>query len=278
MKIGQALKVMRMELSMTQDEMCIGIVSRSFYAKVEAGKHEISAEKLARILLMHEIDISRFYQLIREDYITESQRKAEYLTGKMNIAVSMNDLDSLEECCSAIMKLGGYKILKLRAIVTLAYFRKSLTDISSEIKKEIYINFDESEKWITRPELIRLLANTMPLWQQENLDFLIGRLLAYLKRKPKISSLMLERYLRLLSNYLVTCYDRSKENKLLKFNHIDDVISYFEELPPNFNLMIYKFDAKFSKALIQHNEDELERIKKDLLYYGFGEVTKSWTK
>lgn len=278
MKIGPALKAMRMELNMTQEEMCLGIVSRSFYAKVEAGKHEISAEKLAQILFMHEIDVSRFYQLIREDYISESQKQAESLTSRMNIAVSKNDLDELESCCYEIAQLKGYKILKLRSIVTLAYFRKNLTDISSDTKEKIYIEFDESEKWITRPELIRLLANTMPLWREEDLDFLIGRLLEYLKRKTKISDLMLERYLRLLSNYLVTCYDRSKENKLLKFNHVNDVINYFEQLPPNFNLMIYRFDAKFSKALIQHNEDELKKIKEDLVYYGYGEVTKSWTK
>ena len=256
--------------------MCAGIITRSFYAKVEANQHEITANKLAQILFTHEIDISWFYKLIRDDYISEQQKTAEKLEQLMDSAVSKNDLVKLEDCCSKIMQLSDHEILKLRSIITLAYFRKELNEVSSTTKENIYTEFDEGKHWITRPNLIRLLANTMPLWPQENLDFLIGRLLTYLKKEPKISELTLERYLRLLSNYLATCYDKNKQGLLSKTNHVNEIVEYIINLPPNFHLMIYKIDAKFSYALINNQTHVLEKIKNDLTYYGYGDVTTSW--
>lgn len=38
MKIGKALRVERLKLGLTQQQMCEGIISRPFYAKVESGK------------------------------------------------------------------------------------------------------------------------------------------------------------------------------------------------------------------------------------------------
>lgn len=38
MQIGEALRTERIKLGLTQNEMSSDIVSRSFYAKVEAGK------------------------------------------------------------------------------------------------------------------------------------------------------------------------------------------------------------------------------------------------
>lgn len=182
MKIGKALKTIRNKLKLTQDEMSSGIVSRSFYARVEADKHEISAEKLAKILFKNEIDINEFYQLIRKDYISEEQENIEFLQKQIENAVNEQNLSKLEYYCYKIMNLNENKILKLRAIVTLAYFRKELSMINAEIRANIFEQFDEGQNWIMRPELLRLLANTMPLWSQESLDFLIKRLLSYLKK------------------------------------------------------------------------------------------------
>lgn len=276
MKIGSALRHVRKELGLTQSQMCAGIVTRSFYAKIEANQHEITANKLAQILFTHEIDITWFYQLIKKDYISESQKRVEDLEKAMDSAVSENNLSKLEDSCEKIMKLSEHNTLKLRAIITLAYFRKELDSITNEVKKHIYAEFDEGKNWITRPNSIRLLANTMPLWPQENLDFLIGRLLAYLKKEPKISELTLERYLRLLGNYLATCYDKNKQGLLSKTNHINETVEYIINLPPNFHLMIYKIDAKFSYALINNQTATLEKIRNDLTYYGYGDVTTSW--
>ncbi len=75
--IGEALKQIRHELYLTQEQMCAGVVTRSFYAKVESGRNRISADKLTEILFEHDIDITYFYQLLRNTYSSQSKLKDE---------------------------------------------------------------------------------------------------------------------------------------------------------------------------------------------------------
>ncbi len=65
MEIGEALRMERLKLGLTQQQMCDGIISRPFYAKVEKGKNGINAESLFKILFKHQIEINDFCQLIQ---------------------------------------------------------------------------------------------------------------------------------------------------------------------------------------------------------------------
>ncbi len=56
MKIGKALRTERLNLKLTQEQMCKGIVSHPFYAKVESGKNRINAESLFEILASHHMN------------------------------------------------------------------------------------------------------------------------------------------------------------------------------------------------------------------------------
>ena len=60
MKIGKALKKIRLDLGLSQAKMCEGIIQRPFYALVESGKSGIGAESLIMILIKHEVDIDYF--------------------------------------------------------------------------------------------------------------------------------------------------------------------------------------------------------------------------
>ncbi len=90
----------------------------------------------------------------------------------------------------------------MRALITSADFKGETDKIDVEIRTKIKAEFDGGNNWLERPDLLRLLANTMPMWPQDELDFLIGRLLDFAK-KSELSELTTERYLRLLENYLV---------------------------------------------------------------------------
>ena len=48
--IGEALKEERRSLGLTQEQFIKGIISESFYSKVERGKNEIVAVDLLKIL------------------------------------------------------------------------------------------------------------------------------------------------------------------------------------------------------------------------------------
>lgn len=69
MTIGQALKSLRLHAGMTQTEMAAGIVTESFYSKVERGVHAIDANVLIQILAKHHFDVPGFFGQISNQNI-----------------------------------------------------------------------------------------------------------------------------------------------------------------------------------------------------------------
>lgn len=275
MNIGQALRKERLNLGLTQQQMCEGILSRPYYAKVENGQYRINADSLFKILFRHHIDVTEFLHLIKENYTSEEYRIENQFSNKMNQAVSAKDIKALEKYCQQIINTSNNEVLKLRALTTLAYFRGELDKIDTETKVRIEVEFDEGQNWTRRPELLRLLANTMPLWSQDKLDFLIGRLLAK-ARKEELSELMVERYLRLLENYLVICYERKVQKNRIHSDHIKEVINYIIEVTKPLHLMIYRIEAVYLKALFLGQKDKAQKIKRIFQEIGYKQEISNW--
>ncbi|KRL87355.1 helix-turn-helix domain-containing protein [Lactobacillus kalixensis] len=97
MTIGEALRKERLKLGLTQSQMCEGIVSRPFYAKVESGKHSINADLLFKILTIHQIDVVEFYSLIKDIYISPQEKLLQQLQDNMEFAVNTVDFQKLEK-------------------------------------------------------------------------------------------------------------------------------------------------------------------------------------
>lgn len=275
MTIGEALRKVRMNLGLTQTQMCAEIISRPFYAKVESGKNMINAESLVRILLAHDIDIVEFFKLIRVTYNSQEKQLISQLQVEMSQAVSNKDINKAEQCCRKIIASSNNEILKLRAIVTLAYFKGELDQIDLGTQLKIKDEFDEGRNWTTRPELLRLLANTMPLWSDDELSFFIGRLLDAAK-KTELSELMLERYLRLFENYLVVSYERKAHQNNKHEDHVEDVIDYIIGVTTSFHLMIYRVEAIYMKALFEGEKNKAQKIKRNLNELGYEDAIASW--
>lgn len=277
MKIGEALRKERLKLGLTQEQMCEGILSRPFYAKVESDKNRINAESLFQILLEHQIDLVEFCDLIQDDYTLEERKVEKQFEFKMNLAVSAKDTEALDKYCQQIMNSSNNEVLKLRALITSADFKGETDKIDVEIRTKIKAEFDGGNNWLERPDLLRLLANTMPMWPQDELDFLIGRLLDF-ANKSELSELTTERYLRLLENYLVVCYDRKVHKQLTHFDHIDDVMEYIINATGSFHLMIYRIEVFYMKALFLDQKDKTKEIRQDLGVLGYKNFIASWSE
>ncbi|MCT7789906.1 MAG: helix-turn-helix domain-containing protein [Lactobacillus crispatus] len=275
MKIGEALRKERLKLGLTQEQMCEGILSRPFYAKVESDKNRINAESLFKILLEHQVDLVEFCDLIQDDYTLEERKVEKQFEFKMNLAVSAKDTEALDKYCQQIMNSSNNEVLKLRALITSAYFKGETDKIDVEIRTKIKAEFDGGNNWLERPDLLRLLANTMPMWPQDELDFLIGRLLDFAK-KSELSELTTKRYLRLLENYLVVCYDRKVHKKTTHFDHIDDAMEYIIDATESFHLMIYRIEVFYMKALFLDQMDKAKEIRQDLGVLGYKNFIASW--
>lgn len=278
MKIGQALRAERIKLGLSQKQMCAGIVSRPFYAKVEAGKTGISAENLFRILFAHQVDINDFYRYIYDEYNSDENKLNDQFQMKMIQAFNARDIELLEKYSHEIVTQSNDEVLKLRAIVTVAYFKGELDELDDGIKLQIKKQFDEGNKWVSRPESLRLLSNTMPLWSQDELDFWINRLVKEISKRT-YSELVTERYLQILCNYLATCYDRKVYKDSLHKKYIAEVNKYIfsvTDLP--YHLMIYRINALYLKTLFENDRKEATRILTDIKKSGYQTVTKAWPR
>lgn len=62
MNIGQLLREYRFHAGFTQKEMAAGIISESFYSRVERDTREIDAKDLVRLLEAHRFDVATFFR------------------------------------------------------------------------------------------------------------------------------------------------------------------------------------------------------------------------
>ncbi|MFJ6932664.1 MAG: helix-turn-helix domain-containing protein [Lactobacillus gallinarum] len=94
MTIGEALKSRRLHARMSQTEMAAGIVSESFYSKVERGVHAIDAETLIKILSVHHFDVTGFFAQINNQSSTGPFFE---LTSEITFAQNRRDVKALDK-------------------------------------------------------------------------------------------------------------------------------------------------------------------------------------
>lgn len=90
--IGKKLKSLRQELGLTQTEMAAGVISVSFYSKVERGLNDIGVNDFLDILQEHNISPQKFF----EDFKTnkDSRKQVLVLMNRfINAAYGDNDLE-----------------------------------------------------------------------------------------------------------------------------------------------------------------------------------------
>ena len=277
MTIGEALKQIRHELYLTQEQMCAGVVTRSFYAKVESGRNRISADKLTEILFEHDIDITYFYQMLRNTYSSQSKLKENDLNQKMNQAFNSGKIELIEQNYHKILLQSNSSILKLRAMISVANLKDELNLIDPKVKEKLFVEFDEGANWMTRPDLLRLFTDTMPLWDSSDLSFFIGRLLAKVQKEHNIPELLQERYLRVFENYLAVYYKKNNPVKTIDVN-VQKIFDYILNLEPTVHFLLYKIAAVYLQNLFLGNKEEAQKIKDEMKKYGYQDIVKTWPK
>ncbi|CAM2752918.1 helix-turn-helix domain-containing protein [Lactobacillus crispatus] len=277
MTIGEALKQIRHELYLTQEQMCAGVVTRSFYAKVESGRNRISADKLTEILFEHDIDITYFYQLLRNTYSSQSKLKENDLNQKMNQAFNSGKIELIEQNYHKILLQSNSSILKLRAMISVANLKDELNLIDPKVKEKLFVEFDEGANWMTRPDLLRLFTDTMPLWDLSDLSFFIGRLLAKVQKEHNIPELLQERYLRVFENYLAVYYKKNNPIKTIDVN-VQKTFDYILNLEPTVHFLLYKVAAVYLQNLFLGKKEEAQKIKDEMKKYGYQDIVKTWPK
>ncbi|MFH4353533.1 helix-turn-helix transcriptional regulator [Lactobacillus helveticus] len=238
MNIGNQLKNIRVFLGLTQEQFCAGIVTESFYSRVENNRSNISMEDLVEILNFHHISLYDFFISVDVKYLKKKiiqaflehdvSRLSEYkklinsseydLEFKLMFAILNSTTDQLtnefkEKAQRQLLQIGKLNedsLFNINLLIPIIDFQ------SSQVLVNYLLKSDEIQE--DNCLLIRLFYNAMlsflgRCYQEPDIAEM-KKGLKFLRKRSVTSSLYLE-------NNLVNCYEY-----LLKRNYVklDDTV------------------------------------------------------
>lgn len=270
MTIGEALKNERIRRGLSIRKMAGNIIDPSSYSKVEKNMRNIGSEALVRLLFAHDIDINEFFTNLESNYACKNFINKIRLEKNMRIAFNNRDLAEMQAIHQKIMNLKGEEILKLRSIVAIAYLTNNVNNLDNQIKERIFKQLDKNDNLSNNIEAIRLFANAMPIFTDDQLNYLMQSYVSKIIKKENISELDNKRFAVASVNYLRACYER-------KFS-LNETMLQIQDYILNINdtsLLEYKGLVKLSLAAIMGKIDRAKEIKRELINIGYVQV-KEW--
>ncbi|WP_261787269.1 helix-turn-helix domain-containing protein [Lactobacillus johnsonii] len=109
MTVGEALKQMRLQAGLTQTEMTAGVVSESFYSKIERGVHAVDVQVLINILSAHHMDVVHFFSLLN---FQKSETEPNFeIINQISFAQNKKDISALDKIKKELENRGGERYL-----------------------------------------------------------------------------------------------------------------------------------------------------------------------
>lgn len=137
MTIGEALKQLRLHAGLTQNQMTAGLMSESFYSKVERDVHKIDANLLIELLTMHHFNVvSLFTRMSNQDMRIEPNFD---LMNQISFAQNRKDLKTLDKIRAEVEndKVKSNFWLQFRLENAYAWVPHSNKMISPELKNKV---------------------------------------------------------------------------------------------------------------------------------------------
>lgn len=271
MTIGEALRIERKNLGLTQTKMVEGIMKKSHYSKIENDQQSITANNLFKILFLHNIDIEMFMQNISTNFLSNQRKIISKLEVEMKEAFNANNGEKIEKILKELLKIAPNSALTYRTIIAYKRYQNPSFKIDNDLKTKIIKLFTKSDNWTTNVDAIRLLANTMMIFSKKQLDFFVEKLMRKYLKLNDISERWQERIAIVANNYLYHClFDEYKGQK------INLCIKYLNKLPAVPHMMFYRQVGVFYQCLIRGNIEKAMLIKKRLTDLGYDKWVEDW--
>lgn len=170
MEIGTMLRNKRKMLGLTQDQFIHGIISKSFYSKVERGLNEISAKDLFAILEANNINLN--------DFINNagSTSKSDRLKVEILVAFNNKNKHEVQELNKKIQVSNCDQTIKLSSLLINAILNNQLDKISLNTRNEIKRKLFNVEKWWNNVYTLQLFCNSMLIFSFDDLTFYMQQL------------------------------------------------------------------------------------------------------
>ncbi|QNQ82199.1 helix-turn-helix transcriptional regulator [Lactobacillus sp. PV037] len=277
-KLGAALKNIRLQAGITQQEMCEGVCSVSAYSKIERDIHNIDIDTLCEIFdnNLGVIDVDSFLKIMLSE---NSKSEESRLLESISQALVLKDKDKFEK-------------IRKEAI------NKNLSELIKEGLAYAETSFGIAKKWPATPEIKKRIQI---LYRVENWGGIavsnLRTLLPFMDSKERVSFIKLvhrtfkgedldndfrTEFLFLLVDYLkILLNDEApKEDFILPFNIVGEIASpLYDEGHFGYSFIVKKIEAivtedkdlyrdivVIQKAIKMVPEDESESLE-DNKYY-----------
>ena len=264
--IGKKLKSLRQELGLTQTEMAAGVISVSFYSKVERGLNDIGVNDFLEILQKHNVSLQGFL----DDYKVEEVNKKHLIT-LMNQFVKAATEDKDKEIKSIIAKLESiqprtpfidFSILQAKLIAN-THDNGALQKLTTRQKREmkrIIFQKDTDENQYHR---IVIIANIIRIYSFEEATFLIKSIIRRYQNLDKLEIKMITALSVLMINYVNWCVEEKN------YKDCVEPLKYIDKMPNIIEIAFTKILGQYFKDIIGNKDKDAERIKYVLNISGY---------
>lgn len=252
MTIGEALKQERLHAGLTQTQMAAGLISESFYSKVERGVHSIDADTLINILSANHIDVIHFFTLIINQ---KSPVNPNFdIINKITFAQNKKDLRSLDKI-SADIKSGKIQSsfhMQLRLEIAYAWILHSNKMVSAAMKKKVK-SLILDENW-NRPAY-HYLSQAVILLDIDEAYYLVDSAFNAFKKNKKYDVFTLQFVALIAVNFLNCCYHQHADKKYTRLP-----IEFLHNLPVDPVIGIQSILGVYYEALFNHDRATTQMI------------------
>ena len=254
MTVGELLKEYRIKQNKNQQEFSAGIVSQSYYSKVEKNIHRITADDLLLLLTHNAIPVKNFFEKLEIDPHQQQLNQVNALFEEVTKAnYSDNSLAKIKKIKEKAVKLDVEDDLKNEMLLIIDGFLESEKDdpktfdfnLRNKLKEKIFLmpEYDTHK--------LSVYANFVDLYDFDSNRQIIKQIVKALEKKKveRQDEILFAIILNVLKQGVEEKKD-SELNELIKIGHQIFVIPEF---------FMYRETLTFYEELIAYRTDKKER-------------------
>lgn len=256
--IGDKLKNLRQQLGLTQTEMAAGVISVSFYSKVERGLNDIGVNDFLEILKSHDVTPKEFFGDITSE--ENNEKKLNDLFDRfIKVATEDNDVEInkvIKDLDKIKIQTPSIKFTKLAAkLIANTHDKKAIRRLTSkqknQIKKMIFQKDTDGNEYYR----IVILANIIRIYSIEEATFLVKNIIRRYSNSGNLENKIEVALSVLMVNYVNWCIE------LGKFNFCYEPLNFLKKLPEKMDLAFAKILGLYFGDLVGNKNDEANEIR-----------------
>ena len=272
-KIGKELKRVRKSMRLSQTEMARGVLSTSYYSKIERGLNDIQTQDLIDFLKQHGLRASAFLERLEdEDNENDLAHKNLMWQKQFQDAYYHQQIERLEDLKTEIRKYKdqSQNTFNLYALVvfSIASLKKQINQISENIKQRVRQIVFDSDEW--SESTLQIFAMTMMIYDPEDMDILVNSIFKSYRNVSNLSGRLQEIISAIAVNYLANVYVQGRKVNLKLVYHF---ISELPEIPRN---AFAKIIANYYRACFAGEDSEADQIIKFMRNNGMSHLINNF--